>query len=120
MKRLLGLAAVFSLWAATAMAGDGRISSQSLAKVGLSGMTAISDAQGLEIRGLGVSEATSYGKEGENGKDHHKNGEKNECHERKQHENCGHQHENCGHSSCGSSCCNFSSLCHIQSSGHKL
>jgi hypothetical protein len=54
MKVLLGLAAVVAFSAASAMAGDGRLSDQSLAKMGLAGMHSMSDVQGLHIRGLSV------------------------------------------------------------------
>ena len=54
MKVLLGLAAVVAFSAASAMAGDGRLSDPSLAKMGLAGMHSMSDAQGLHIRGMSV------------------------------------------------------------------
>ncbi len=54
MKVLLGLAAVVAFSAASAMAGEGRLSDQSLAKMGLAGMHSMSDAQGMHIRGMSV------------------------------------------------------------------
>jgi len=137
MKLFIGFAAVLCLSVATAKAGDGRLSNQSLAAVGLGGMQALSDDQGLDIRGLGIAEETQgqeseWGdkdhKQGEYGKDHDKKHEKkHEKHpEKPGHEVCDHKHEkdcgksSCSHSSCAHSCCNFSSLCHIQSSAHKI
>jgi hypothetical protein len=128
MKLLLGFAAIVCLTAASAKAGDGQLSNHSLRALGLGGMQAMSDDQGLDIRGLGISEQMNgdkgnYGnedhKKGEHGKNHEKHHEKN--HEKKGHEVCGHQHEkNCGRSNCSHSICNISSLCHIQSGAHKL
>ncbi len=57
MKTLLSLASVLVLSAAPAMAGDGHVSSQSLAKMGLSGMQTMTDAQGSQIRGLSIAVA---------------------------------------------------------------
>ena len=57
MKTLLSLASVLVLSAAPAMAGDGHVSSQSLAKMGLSGMQSMTDAQGSQIRGLSIAVA---------------------------------------------------------------
>ncbi len=58
MKSLLSLASVLVLSAAPALAGDGQVSSQSLAKMGLSGMHSMTDAQGTQIRGLSVAVAS--------------------------------------------------------------
>jgi hypothetical protein len=57
MKTLLSLASVLVLSPAPAMAGDGHVSSQSLAKMGLSGMHSMTDAQGSQIRGLSIAVA---------------------------------------------------------------
>ncbi len=54
MKVLLGLAAVVAFSATSAMAGEGRVSDQSLAKMGLANMKTMSDSQGMHIRGLSV------------------------------------------------------------------
>ena len=93
---------------------------QSLAKVGLGGMAMLSDPQGLEIRGLGVSEGT-YGDQGDHGeKDHHQKGEKYKHHENKQHE---HKHPECHdhqHEKCGQSVCHVSSLCHVECTAYSL
>ncbi len=115
MKLLIGCAAILGLSAVTAMAGEGRLSNQSLTKLGLGGMTLMSDSNGLEIRGLGVSDGAT----GENGykdekgeKHHHPNGEGEKCHDQKCHEKCGHEHQICGHSGC-----HLETLCcHVQSS----
>jgi hypothetical protein len=55
MKTLLSIASVLVLSAAPAMAGEGRVSNQSLAKMGLSGMQTMSDAQGMQIRGTSIA-----------------------------------------------------------------
>jgi len=55
MKILLALATVVALSAAPAFAADGHVSHQSLAKMGLSGMKAMTDAQGTAIRGLSIA-----------------------------------------------------------------
>ena len=110
MKLLFGFAAILGLSAVSAMAGDGRLSNQSLAKIGLGGMKVMSDSQGLEIRGLGVSDGMS-GEKGE--KDHHHKGEGNKHHEKKHEEKCCHEHERCCHPSC-----HVESLCHVQCCGH--
>ena len=55
MKSLIALASVVALSVTPAFAAEGRISHQSLAKMGLSGMTAMADAQGAQIRGLSVA-----------------------------------------------------------------
>ena len=52
MKSLIALVCVVSLSAAAAVAGDGRISDNSLAKIGLSAMKPMTDAHGLQIRGM--------------------------------------------------------------------
>jgi hypothetical protein len=119
MKLFIGCALVLGLSAVSAMAGDGQLSHQSLAKVGLSGMAMLSDSQGLEIRGLGVSQEI-YGDQGNNGdKDQHQKGDKH--HEQKHHEMKHHEknHEEChDHEKCGHSTCHVSSLCHLQCAGH--
>jgi hypothetical protein len=55
MKTLLSIASVLVLSAAPALAGQGHVSSQSLAKMGLSGMQTMSDAQGMSIRGTSIA-----------------------------------------------------------------
>jgi hypothetical protein len=55
MKSLLAFASVVAFSVAPAFAGQGQVSDQSLAKMGLSGMKAISDAQGMQIRGLSIA-----------------------------------------------------------------
>jgi hypothetical protein len=54
MKTLLGLATVIAFCAVPVFAGEGRLSDQSLNKMGLAGMKTMSDAQGLQVRGLGA------------------------------------------------------------------
>jgi hypothetical protein len=67
MKVLFALASFVAFSAAPAFAGEGQVSSQSLNKMGLSGMKSMTDAQGLKIRGLsiavvgGFSTAHQYG-----------------------------------------------------------
>ena len=106
MKTLLTLAAIVCLSALPARAADGQISKSTLAHLGLGGLTAMSDAQGLEIRGLGVAEAWNQDKD--YGDWHDKHTEK----EHKHHEKHDH-HENCFKASCHPKpTCNFTNLCH--------
>ncbi len=51
MKTLFVTVSLVALFAAPALAGDGRVSDRSLARMGLQGMQSISDAQGMTIRG---------------------------------------------------------------------
>jgi hypothetical protein len=51
MKILLALVSVVALSTASTFAGDGQISSRSLANMGLQRMTALSDTDGMAIRG---------------------------------------------------------------------
>ncbi len=53
MKSLIAFASVLAL-SVPAMAAEGHVSHQSLAKMGLAGMSAMADAQGMQIRGLSV------------------------------------------------------------------
>jgi hypothetical protein len=53
IKKVLCVAAVVGLCAGSAIAANGRVSDRSLAKMGLSGMKSLSDAQGSQIRGAG-------------------------------------------------------------------
>jgi hypothetical protein len=55
MKVLFGLAAVVAFSAVSAMAGEGRVSNNALANMGLSGMKSMTDTQGMHIRGLSVT-----------------------------------------------------------------
>jgi hypothetical protein len=70
MKALLSVAAVLVLSAAPAVAGQGQVSKNSLAKMGLAGMQVMSDEQGSQIRGtsvavvFGISHATISGEGG--------------------------------------------------------
>ena len=59
MKSLIALASVLALSVSPAFAADGHVSHQSLAKMGLAGMTAMADAQGAQIRGLSVAVASN-------------------------------------------------------------
>lgn len=62
MKYLLMIIAVVMIFAAPALASDGNVSNDNLAKMGLSGMNVMSDAQGTAVRGLGYARVsgTSY------------------------------------------------------------
>jgi hypothetical protein len=112
MKLLIGLAAIVGLSAVSAMAGEGRLSNQSLAKIGLVGMKIMSDSQGLEIRGLGVTEGSGRKRDDHHKDDHHQR-ECDTCHERQCHEkeSC-HPHESCCHPSC-----HLESLCQVHCAG---
>jgi hypothetical protein len=60
MKYLLMTLAVVMIFAAPALAADrGNLSQDNLAKMGLSGMTVMSDVQGTSVRGMGF--ALAYG-----------------------------------------------------------
>jgi hypothetical protein len=54
MKILVALVTVVGLSAAPALAGDCQIPNHSLARMGLHGMTTMSDADGMSIRGQAV------------------------------------------------------------------
>jgi hypothetical protein len=60
MKTLFATVSLLSLFAAPALAGDGRISDHSLARMGLQGMQPISDAQGMAIRGTAYASVSGY------------------------------------------------------------
>jgi hypothetical protein len=61
MKTLLSVAALVVFAVAPAMAGDGHVSHQSLAKMGLSGMQVMSDSQGMAVRGqFAIASGTSF------------------------------------------------------------
>jgi hypothetical protein len=65
MKYLLMTLAVLMIFAAPVLADNGNLSQNQLAKLGLSGMSAMSDAQGTAVRGMGFSLAfgASYAKQ---------------------------------------------------------
>ncbi|MBN2579611.1 MAG: hypothetical protein JXB10_11525 [Pirellulales bacterium] len=60
MKYLLALLAVVALFAGQAVAADGNVSNDMLAKMGLSNMQTISDAQGTAVRGMGFQGCVSF------------------------------------------------------------
>jgi hypothetical protein len=66
MKYLLMTLAVVMIFAAPVLADNGNLSQNQLAKLGLSGMSSMSDAQGTAVRGMGFSLAfgASYAKQG--------------------------------------------------------
>jgi hypothetical protein len=118
MKILLTFAAVLCFTSLPAYSADGQISSSSLTRLGLAGMTPISDVQGLEVRGLGVMEAMSM----DNGYDDHKKyGHDKDDHDKKEHKH--HEkherhekHEHDHHFKCdlhAKPSCNLGSLCHV-------
>ena len=53
MKYLLMTLAVVMMFAGPALAANGNLSQSQMAKLGLSGMTAMSDVQGNSVRGMG-------------------------------------------------------------------
>ena len=53
MRYLLITLAVLLIFAAPVLADQGTVSHNQMAKMGLSGMTAMSDAQGATVRGMG-------------------------------------------------------------------
>ena len=56
---VLVLVAIVASAAAPAMAGDGQVSSNQLAALGLSGMQPMSDAQGMHVRGMSSAAKSS-------------------------------------------------------------
>jgi hypothetical protein len=60
MRRFISLACVLVLVGAPALAADGQVSPNSLARMGLGGMKVASDHQGMQVRGLSVAIATSW------------------------------------------------------------
>jgi opacity protein-like surface antigen len=57
MRHALALAVVVALCAAAALAGDGNVSQGTLSALGLGGMQTMSDAEGMQVRGM----ASSFG-----------------------------------------------------------
>ncbi len=55
MKSLYALAAIVALSAAPTFAGEGHVTTNSLAKMGLASMKSMDDAQGMNIRGLSIA-----------------------------------------------------------------
>src|ERR1700732_3374472 len=55
MKILYALAAIVAFSAVPAFAGEGHVSNNSLAKMGLAGMKTMNDAQGMQIRGTSIA-----------------------------------------------------------------
>ncbi len=60
MKTLLVLAALFGLSTAPAFAGDGQISKTGLSRMGLAGMKAMSDVDGMSVRGTSFAIVGSF------------------------------------------------------------
>lgn len=52
MKKFLGAVSAIALCVTPALAGEGTLSNQSLAKMGLAGMKSLSDNDGMQLRGL--------------------------------------------------------------------
>jgi hypothetical protein len=55
MKSLYAVAAIVALSAVPTFAGEGHVTTNSLAKMGLAGMKSMDDAQGMNIRGLSIA-----------------------------------------------------------------
>jgi hypothetical protein len=55
MKSLYALAAIVAFSAVPAFAGEGQVSNNALAKMGLSSMKTMNDAQGMTVRGLSIA-----------------------------------------------------------------
>jgi hypothetical protein len=124
MKALLTFAAVVCFTAMPAFSADGQVSQSSLTRLGLGGLTPISDTEGLEIRGQGLMDAMGMNNDGygdQMHKDHDKNKhdknkhDEHKHHEQKHHEQNHHEkHDN--HFKCDfhppKPNCNIGSLCH--------
>ena len=61
MKSLIALASVVALSVSPAFAAEGHVSHKALANMGLSGMKAMADSQGSQIRGLAIAVAGGVG-----------------------------------------------------------
>jgi len=60
MKNVVALAVLMVLVAAPALAGDGNVPQATLSALGLGGMQVVSDAQGMQVRGMSSNaQATS-------------------------------------------------------------
>jgi hypothetical protein len=55
MRSVLALGVVLLLFAAPAFAGDGNVPQGTLSSLGLGGMQVVSDAQGMQVRGMSCS-----------------------------------------------------------------
>ncbi|HET6328145.1 MAG TPA: hypothetical protein VFG04_25905 [Planctomycetaceae bacterium] len=100
MRTLLTVAAILCFAALPAYSADGQISQSSLARLGLAGMASLSDAQGLEVRGLGVMDAMQMqGGYGDfDDQDHHKYGDHNRDDDKdRDHKNRDDKHHEHGH-----------------------
>ena len=60
MKSALALVVVMVLFAAPAFAGDGNVPQEALSALGLGGMQVVSDAEGMQVRGMSSSTHGSY------------------------------------------------------------
>lgn len=120
MKTLVTLAVVVCFASLPACAADGQISKSSLDRLGLAGLKPMSDVQGLEVRGLGVSEAMGWDDGwGDNGKnDHDKYGhDQHDKHHKDHHQQFEHKHHEkheCFQGNCHpkAHCGNIISTCH--------
>jgi hypothetical protein len=62
MRHLILVACVLGFLSAPALAGDGQVSSRSLARMGLSGMKVVSDHDGLQVRGqFAIATSVAFG-----------------------------------------------------------
>jgi hypothetical protein len=60
MKTLLALTSLVLISAGSAVAGEGQVADQTLAKMGLGGMKVMTDAQGTEVRGMAFVKTTGW------------------------------------------------------------
>jgi len=60
MKTLLACASLVLLSAGSAFAGDGQVADSTLAKMGLSNMQVMTDAQGMDVRGMALVAVNGY------------------------------------------------------------
>jgi hypothetical protein len=60
MKTLLALTSLVLITAGSAVAGEGQVADQTLAKMGLGGMQVMTDADGMNVRGMAFVKVTGW------------------------------------------------------------
>jgi hypothetical protein len=95
MKALVTFAAVMCFATLPAYSAEGQLSQFSLSRLGLSGMTPVSDEQGLQVRGMGMQAMGMDNGYGNNQHDHDMddNGHKHDMNKDQKHEMHDKDHE---------------------------
>lgn len=60
MKTLLALTSLVLISAGSAVAGEGQVADQTLAKMGLGGMQVMTDADGMNVRGMAFVKVSGW------------------------------------------------------------